>query len=247
MEVHKHPHHITHKKKWGEYLLEFFMIFFAVFLGFIAENVREHIVNHQREKKYIQSMLQDLESDTTHLANVISVYQKKDALFDTVFALYPTLAAGYNPTLINSIRKGMPYPDFIYTDRTIQQLKNSGGMSLIRNQAAANAITEYDLDMRKLEQDMNIQTGFFNDAAKSWREIFSDEIILSNSFQANAVITNKEDYLLKSDRATLGRFYNELYDYKSSCDYIKNVEKSLKQKATELMRLLKKEYHFENE
>ncbi len=24
MEVHKHPHHVTHKKKWGEYLLEFF-------------------------------------------------------------------------------------------------------------------------------------------------------------------------------------------------------------------------------
>jgi len=23
MEVHKHPHHLTHKKKWGEYLLEF--------------------------------------------------------------------------------------------------------------------------------------------------------------------------------------------------------------------------------
>ncbi len=33
MEVHKHPHHVTHKKKWGEYLLEFFMLFFAVFLG----------------------------------------------------------------------------------------------------------------------------------------------------------------------------------------------------------------------
>ncbi len=26
MEVHKHPHHVTHKKKWGEYLLEFYMI-----------------------------------------------------------------------------------------------------------------------------------------------------------------------------------------------------------------------------
>ena len=22
MEVHKHPHHVTHKKKWGEYLLK---------------------------------------------------------------------------------------------------------------------------------------------------------------------------------------------------------------------------------
>ena len=49
MEVHKHPHHITHKKKWGEYLLEFFMLFLAVFLGFVAENFREHQVEHQRE------------------------------------------------------------------------------------------------------------------------------------------------------------------------------------------------------
>ncbi|MEP6713380.1 MAG: hypothetical protein ABJA37_13220 [Ferruginibacter sp.] len=27
MEVQKHPHHVTHKKKWGEYLLEFFYAF----------------------------------------------------------------------------------------------------------------------------------------------------------------------------------------------------------------------------
>ncbi|MBS1574494.1 MAG: hypothetical protein JST09_04250 [Bacteroidetes bacterium] len=26
-EVHKHPHHVTYKKKWGEYLLEFFYAF----------------------------------------------------------------------------------------------------------------------------------------------------------------------------------------------------------------------------
>ena len=42
MEVHKHPHHVAHKKKWGEYFLEFLMLFLAVFLGFMAENVREH-------------------------------------------------------------------------------------------------------------------------------------------------------------------------------------------------------------
>ena len=29
MEVQKHPHHVTHKKKWTEYLLEFFMLFGA--------------------------------------------------------------------------------------------------------------------------------------------------------------------------------------------------------------------------
>src|ERR1044071_6020954 len=51
MEVHKHPHHVTHKKKWGEYLLEFLMLFLAVFLGFVAENIREHNVEREREKE----------------------------------------------------------------------------------------------------------------------------------------------------------------------------------------------------
>lgn len=56
MEIHKHPHHVTHKKKWGEYILEFLMLFLAVFLGFIAENIREHYVENERTKEYAQSL-----------------------------------------------------------------------------------------------------------------------------------------------------------------------------------------------
>jgi hypothetical protein len=51
MEVHHHPHHVTHKKQWSEYLLEFFMLFVAVFLGFIAENIRENISEHKDAKQ----------------------------------------------------------------------------------------------------------------------------------------------------------------------------------------------------
>src|SRR4051812_33587545 len=60
MEVHKHPHHVTHKKKWTEYLLEFFMLFLAVFLGFIAENIRETNVEHEREKEYAAELYKEL-------------------------------------------------------------------------------------------------------------------------------------------------------------------------------------------
>jgi len=243
MEVH-HPHHITHKKNWKEYLLEFFMLFLAVFLGFVAENIRENIGNHKREKEYIQSMLQDLQSDTTNLARAISAYEKKDNLFDTVFVLYPTLTAEYNSTLINSISRLRGYPDFVYTDRTIQQLKNSGGMSLIRNQNAANAITAYDVNMRKLDQNMNVLIGFFNDVAKSWREIFDNEALTQNDSATDVILNkDKKNYLLKNDRATLGRFYNELKDFRSSCDFIKLQEEALKNRAENLMILLQKEYH----
>src|SRR5689334_20169537 len=68
MEVHKHPHHITHKKKWGEFLLEFLMIFFAVFCGFLAENLREHLVEKERGMQYIESFYEDLKTDTASIS-----------------------------------------------------------------------------------------------------------------------------------------------------------------------------------
>ena len=44
MEVHHHPD-LHHKRKhFREYLVEFFMIFLAVTMGFFAESIREHYV-----------------------------------------------------------------------------------------------------------------------------------------------------------------------------------------------------------
>ncbi|HXL56309.1 MAG TPA: hypothetical protein VN958_08640, partial [Chitinophagaceae bacterium] len=74
MEVHKHPHHVTHKKKWGEYFLEFLMLFLAVFLGFIAENFREHSVEGRKEKEYINSIIEDLKTDSANLYFIIYAY-----------------------------------------------------------------------------------------------------------------------------------------------------------------------------
>ena len=72
MEVH-HPHHPTHKKKWTEYLLEFLMLFLAVFLGFIAENLREISVEKHRAKEYMHSLIEDLEADTSNIQSTISL------------------------------------------------------------------------------------------------------------------------------------------------------------------------------
>ena len=84
MEVHKHPHHVTHKKKWGEYLLEFFMRFLAVFLGFIAENVREHQVEREREKELAVSFYNELKSDSAAFQIAIDNRERKDAAFNYV-------------------------------------------------------------------------------------------------------------------------------------------------------------------
>ncbi|HEX3080133.1 MAG TPA: hypothetical protein VHQ04_06705, partial [Puia sp.] len=125
MEVHKHPHHVTHKKKWGEYLLEFFMLFLAVFLGFVAENVREHIVEHNIEKEYIQSLVEDLKSDTAQSNEVLILLDSRMTGVDSVVT---TLSSpGIIENSNNAYRlwtKNIGLPDFISNDRTIQQLKN---------------------------------------------------------------------------------------------------------------------------
>lgn len=76
MEVH-HPHHPTHKKKWSEYLLEFFMLFLAVTLGFFAENFRENLSDREKEKAIIISLKEDLIKDTAQLHYLINEYPNK--------------------------------------------------------------------------------------------------------------------------------------------------------------------------
>jgi len=57
MEVHHHPDLHHRRKKFKEYLLEFFMIFLAVSMGFIAENVREGIGDREKERHYVESLV----------------------------------------------------------------------------------------------------------------------------------------------------------------------------------------------
>ena len=75
MEVHHHPH--VEKKNFREYLLEGLMIFVAVSMGFIAENIREHLVNKEHEASYIASFYKDLSADQKDLQVLIaSIYYR---------------------------------------------------------------------------------------------------------------------------------------------------------------------------
>src|SRR5678816_314863 len=98
MEVHKHPHHVSHKKRWPEYLLEFLMLFLAVFLGFIAENIREQSVERHREKEYMQSMIEDLAQDTLEVNRVSLVNVAAIGNLDTLMDLLKLPLSGDTAT-----------------------------------------------------------------------------------------------------------------------------------------------------
>ena len=66
MEQH-HRSQVRHGKKWKDYLFEFFMLFLAVFCGFLAEWELEQTIEHQRKKQFIQSLAEDLKRDTSQV------------------------------------------------------------------------------------------------------------------------------------------------------------------------------------
>jgi hypothetical protein len=70
MEVHHHSDLHHNAKTWKSYFLEFLMIFLAVTLGFFAENIREKIVNNEKELHYMESIVADLKQDTLELNSI---------------------------------------------------------------------------------------------------------------------------------------------------------------------------------
>ncbi len=82
MEVHHHPH--VEKKSFKEYLLEGLMIFLAVTMGFIAENVREKIVENHREKEFAITLMEDLKNDTLDLNKSIPFWANYKNCIDTI-------------------------------------------------------------------------------------------------------------------------------------------------------------------
>jgi hypothetical protein len=149
MEVLQHPHHPDsyrdNKKKWTEYLLEFFMLFLAVFLGFVAENQREHIVEHQREKQFIVMLVEDLMTDTAELKKSILNTDSTDHYTDSVLIFLSThkISDQLPVKLANLMRIAGQRLSLVNTDRTSSQLKNSGAMRIIRSKKVADGILRY--------------------------------------------------------------------------------------------------------
>ena len=133
MEVH-HPPHPGHKKKWTEYALEFLMLFLAVFLGFTAENIREHKIENLRAKQFATSLVQDLHNDTVAIHSYRKSAQKYIAICDTLINLSKGTLEGENATKFSFYTRFMYWTAGVAWNRTtFEQIKNSGSLRYFKH------------------------------------------------------------------------------------------------------------------
>ena len=247
MEVHKHPHHVLHKKKWPEYLLEFFMLFLAVFLGFVAENYREHTVEKERAKQYASQLLNDLKTDSAQLDSSILLNAMISRKLDTLRRLIDQKSNTTTGQLYYYGRFSTWYNRLTPNDATMQQMKSSGGIRYFHNPRIENMISEYDRLLRRLQVH---EAGEYNSLTEMWLltgQVYRGDVLDSlNDLEKPREYYDRymqKDYpLVSADPILLERLSNLCRARQLWIRYKidENLKPALKS-ATELMEQLKKE------
>jgi len=238
MEVHKHPHHVSHKKKWNEYLLEFFMLFLAVFLGFVAENQREHIVEHEREKTYVARLLLDLRGDSAIFHSRILQFeqrQKDQAHFFKTMSNANCTDSAMVSSFLALVHSWNPE----FTTATYNQMKTSGGLRYIRNDEVTTELQKYyDVLLPRIDREVI-----------DLRKVFTDLILpyMVNHFRF-------QDYqdslpiqytILKRTKDSDQESINIMGAYGAGWDTVYELHKSGLKETQKLIELMKRVYHIE--
>jgi len=164
MEVHKHPHHILHKKKWHEYLLEFLLLFLAVFLGFIAENLREHRVEEERARELAHSFYDELRADSASFRQVMENRDRKNASFVFLKKYFrdSSLEHCSKSFAINFAYSFATFSPSVFQpkDAILEQLKNSGSLRYFKNEELQKLIGELAVNISDLRSRNQLELDF---------------------------------------------------------------------------------------
>ena len=251
MEVHHHPQ-LHHKPKpWKEYFLEFLMIFLAVTMGFFAESFREHIVNKEREKQYINAFYEDLQSDQKDLPvliNSINKQQVQPGEFLPILFSKPSITTPAD-SIYYFLRKFIRQQGIkaFITDKTIEQIKNAGEMRLITNKQIADSLTNYYKEI--------IMIDYLQQSLLAMKSKLIDNIplILKSAEYTTAINSNDEVimpahhvYLLNNDPLVLNRILIEVEDIRALSNTIKSEIELLLRENGEIEKLIRAKYKIEN-
>ena len=153
MEVHHHGHH---PKKWKEYFTEFIMLFLAVSMGFIAENIRDKYVEKERAEEFIQSFVSDIKANQKLLDSLITRNTKIEYYFDSMSINHSLVV---EPINLYELSKTLDFWVYRFVNRktTFEQMKSSGSLRYIQNKEILNAILEYE-DHANMTEYRSMQT-----------------------------------------------------------------------------------------
>ncbi len=174
MEVH-HPHHIP--KKIKEYITEFIMLFAAVTLGFVAENLREHQIENQRAKEYLELFRTEVVRNDRTIDSLLKVGMPTLQVNERL-AIRLLMQENVSPKEIADSLSMYMYR-FSNDKRIFELMKNSGSLRLIKDKTLVEEITAYEV-----EADM-AEFRAFDQETSQWKVFFE---FIDNNFPGELML-----------------------------------------------------------
>lgn len=240
MEVQTHTQYPIHKKKGAEYLLLFFIIFIAVFLGLLAYNWRVHLLENRKEINYMHALVADLKSDTTTINQTINFNEGIGSADSSLLSLLrmpeKDIKTLHKIFILNPIAQNFDY--HINDSKTFDRLKYTGDMRLIKNEKVLNSIADYyqQIDMINIFKE-EIQNNVISTYNLSFKVL--DQYAYDNNI--NLSIT-----MITQDKAILTEYSNMLHNLIITYRMFNRMLRLIKNKAQELLLLIDETYDLSN-
>jgi hypothetical protein len=246
MEVH-HQSHIPagREKKWTHYFWEFLMLFLAVFCGFLAEYQLEHKIEKNRERQYMQSMITDLTTDLANMSLSLAEKQHMIRVGDSITQAF--ILGNYKQQTARLYYYARNFSTlknlFLMTDGTLRQLKNSGGLRLIRRSNVVDSLQAYDNLYQQFVVTQENEIDYLMQYRDMMGKIFDVKVF-------DGMVNTYPQILMPAGTPELfGTDKQQVNDFLLKIHLLKRTKLAeifyldqLRSKATTLILLIKKEY-----
>ena len=245
MEVHHHPH--VEKKRFKEYLLEGLMIFVAVSMGFIAENVREHFTDKERELKYVEAFVNDLKSDTADISITLKANFRKSRFLDSLLLLsklnlnLPDVSNSFTDYFFRGTSMAIHRP----ANSAMTQLKNTGSLRLISHKHVIDSILKYDQYNQLIIEHSEIYSKDHNSVWDAAFPIFDMRIFRDSAYLIHVrkrISTNTQIPPLRLNQERMQIFLGHIVHAVMFTEVNRRLLQTQFQRATRLLAFLQKEY-----
>jgi hypothetical protein len=175
--------------RFKEHFLNFLMLFLAVLLGAVAENLREKHIQNTDEYEYLTSLVEDLSQDTARLNTCISSRMEKDVNAQNLISILSIDKIENTKDIYYLTRLMTKVETFEGVDGTLNQLQFSGGFKVISNKKIVKEINDYLFikkninELKKTEEEILIQL-----------RLSSSKIVNANLFSKMLDVNKNKDY-----------------------------------------------------
>jgi len=164
MEIHAHHLHNAPGKKLRHYFFEFFMLFLAVFCGFLVENYREERVEAHRAHELAKSFYVELKNDSvTAQLKVQNRLRQQEAIQYLVKYFRDSSLSDYSKEFAINFEYGISFRSLTqFEPRTIilEQLRNSGSLRYFKNEALQTLTGDITVAIKNIYDRQDLETKY---------------------------------------------------------------------------------------